>query len=175
MSLWIVCLARDVATAAHRGGKPRKYTGLPYITHPREVAYLCTKHDLPDEVIAAAWLHDTLEDTELQLIDLVHQFPADVVANVVYMTDAATDGNRATRKAAECARLATGTPDQQSLKLADLIDNTASIVEHDPKFAKTYLAEKRALLDALTDAKPSIRTEAETVWAAAMDRLGLQR
>lgn len=173
MTLWIVVRARDVATVAHEG-QTRKYTGRPYVEHCREVAYLCLKHGLPDEVIAAAWLHDTLEDTDVELIDLVRVFPADVVANVVYMTDAATEGNRATRKAAECARLATGSPDQQSLKLADLIDNTSSIVEHDPKFAKTYLVEKRALLDALTDAKPSIRTEAETVWQAAMDRLGLQ-
>ncbi|KCB25989.1 hypothetical protein L544_3266 [Bordetella hinzii OH87 BAL007II] len=36
--------------------------------------------------------------------------------------------------------------------MADLISNTSSIVQHDPKFAEVYLEEKRLLLDVLTKA-----------------------
>jgi hypothetical protein len=45
----------------------------------------------------------------------------------------------------------------QTIKCADLISNTSSIVMHDPKFAITYLAEKRALLDAMVLAHPRLR------------------
>jgi hypothetical protein len=45
----------------------------------------------------------------------------------------------------------------QTIKCADLISNTASIALHDPKFAVVYLAEKRALLDVLTQAHPQLR------------------
>jgi hypothetical protein len=44
----------------------------------------------------------------------------------------------------------------QTIKCADLISNTSSIVKHDPKFAVTYLEEKRLLLDAMTKADPRL-------------------
>jgi (p)ppGpp synthase/HD superfamily hydrolase len=170
-----------LAHAAHRfakvahAGQTRKYMGDPYYEHVRAVARICAIHGLPVHIVAAACLHDTVEDTPVTLEVLAQMFPPDVVAAVAYMTDQCHDGNRRERKTAECARLATGTPEQQSLKLADLIDNTASIVEHDPKFAKTYLVEKRALLDALTSAWPSIRAEAEATYAAAVEKLEASR
>jgi guanosine-3',5'-bis(diphosphate) 3'-pyrophosphohydrolase len=159
-----------VARDAH-AGILRKYIKTPYIEHPRAVAKIVNRHGLPPHIVAAALLHDVVEDTPVTLDHLATVFPPDVVAAVAYMTDQSHDGNRRERKAAECARLATGTPEQQSLKLADLIDNTASIVDHDPKFARTYLAEKRALLDALTGAWPSIRAEAEAAYTAAIEKL----
>jgi len=58
----------------------------------------------------------------------------------------------------------------QTIKVADLISNTGSIVEHDPKFAVTYLEEKRLLLDVLTNADPrllSIARELSTQKVAA--------
>ena len=52
------------------------------------------------------------------------------------------------------------TPEAKTIKLADLIDNTKSIVEHDPRFAKVYLEEKRLLLEVLKDGD-------ETLWQQA--------
>jgi guanosine-3',5'-bis(diphosphate) 3'-pyrophosphohydrolase len=65
-------------------------------------------------------------------------------------------GNRAERKAASRARLAAAPGWVQTIKCADLISNTSSIVKHDPKFAVTYLEEKRLLLDVLTKADPRL-------------------
>jgi len=45
--------------------------------------------------------------------------------------------------------LSTASPEAQTVKLADLISNTRSIVEHDPVFAKVYMREKLLLLDVL--------------------------
>ena len=61
-------------------------------------------------------------------------------------------GNRAQRKAASRNRLASASAEIQTIKCADLISNTASIVQHDAKFAEIYLEEKRLLLDVLAKA-----------------------
>ena len=44
----------------------------------------------------------------------------------------------------------------QTIKCADLISNTSSIVDHDRVFAKVYLAEKRLTLEVLTAADPRL-------------------
>ena len=54
------------ATAAHAAiGQKRKYSGDDYIVHPARVASIVTRHGGTDEMIAAAWLHDTVEDTDV--------------------------------------------------------------------------------------------------------------
>jgi (p)ppGpp synthase/HD superfamily hydrolase len=76
------------------------------------------------------------------------------VANLVEMlTDVSkpSDGNRKIRKAIDCEHTAKASPQAKTIKLADLIDNTKTIVAFDPEFAKIYLAEKRLLLDVLVD------------------------
>ena len=61
----IVEKARVFATAAHAAvGQLRKYTFEPYIVHPAEVfAIVSTVDGATEEMMAAAWLHDTVEDT----------------------------------------------------------------------------------------------------------------
>lgn len=139
------------AIYAH-GEQIRKYTGEPYWKHCAEVAAIVqTAPGCSWEMIAAAWLHDVLEDTDHTADDIREQF-GDVVATLVEaLTDTPTKPglNRATRKALDRARLAAASPEVQTIKLADLISNTASIVKHDPGFAKLYLKEKAALLDVM--------------------------
>ena len=51
------------ATKAHAGAK-RKGTGIPYIVHPIEAAAIASSMTTDEELLAAAVLHDVLEDTE---------------------------------------------------------------------------------------------------------------
>lgn len=106
-------------------------------------------------VIAAAWLHDVLEDTKVTYGLLGSEFNLVVADYVLALTDS-TEGNRATRKAADRARLAAAPPEVQTIKLADLIDNTASITHHDPKFNEVYLEEKLLLLEVMTQGEPTL-------------------
>jgi guanosine-3',5'-bis(diphosphate) 3'-pyrophosphohydrolase len=69
--------------------------------------------------------------------------------------------NRKARKAQDRVRLSQAPADVQTVKVADMIDNTESIVAHDPKFAKLYLEEKRLLLEVLTKADPKLVTIAK--------------
>jgi hypothetical protein len=70
-------------------------------------------------------------------------------------------GNRAERKVREKDRLAKISADAQTIKVADLIDNTKSIVERDPGFAKVYLKEKAAVLAVMTKADPRLLAKAK--------------
>ncbi|HJQ76992.1 MAG TPA: bifunctional (p)ppGpp synthetase/guanosine-3',5'-bis(diphosphate) 3'-pyrophosphohydrolase [Acidimicrobiia bacterium] len=64
--------AHEVAARAHEG-QVRK-TGDPYITHPTTVAYMLAQYGLDADTVAAALLHDTVEDTPLTLTEVERQF-----------------------------------------------------------------------------------------------------
>ena len=141
------------ATQAHAGQK-RKYTGDDYIVHPIAVAKLVADNGGTENQIMAALLHDTIEDTGVTYGDVRRAFGKEVAGLVLELTDEFTtemypDDNRAQRKAWENARLADVSIEAKLIKLCDMIDNTSSIVEHDPGFAKVYLGEKLALYSAM--------------------------
>ncbi|HET7035071.1 MAG TPA: bifunctional (p)ppGpp synthetase/guanosine-3',5'-bis(diphosphate) 3'-pyrophosphohydrolase [Thermomicrobiaceae bacterium] len=72
MDLSLVRHAYDVADLAHTGKLRR--SGEPYICHPTEVAIILAEMQLDPETLAAALLHDVIEDTELTREDLAAEF-----------------------------------------------------------------------------------------------------
>lgn len=143
--------ARVFANRSH-AGQFRKYTSEPYIVHPHNVAAIvrCVRHS--PEMLAAAWLHDVVEDCGVKQDTITQLFGEQVSSMVHRLTHQLThaDGNRAFRMAHEAIRLGGALSDTQTVKLADLIDNSSSIMQYDPDFAKRYLKEKRQLLRVLT-------------------------
>jgi (p)ppGpp synthase/HD superfamily hydrolase len=145
-------------SGAHRT-QLRKYTGEPYFVHLDEVAKLCARHGCNKHTVAAAYLHDTIEDQNVSYDDIHGLFGREVADLVWALTDEATvhgGPNREQRKKLDRERLALAPADAQSIKCADLISNTSSIARHDKNFARTYLPEKRATLTVLTRAKPRL-------------------
>lgn len=153
----------------------RRYTGNPYSDHLAEVAGIVAtvagdniRWDVVDGVqgridrmIAVAWLHDCVEDQGVVEADLIERFGLLVARGVMLLSDL-EQGKRAERKAASRARLAAAPGWVQTIKVADLISNTSSIVQNDPKFAVTYLEEKRLMLNALTHADERLVAVART-------------
>ena len=155
--------AREFAEAAHASiDQRRKYTGEPYIAHPAAVVDLVRSVPHTEAMICAAWLHDTVEDTPITLDEIERVFGFDVATLVEMLTDVSkrSDGNRKARKAIDRAHTAQASPAAKTIKLADLIDNTRSIVERDPEFAKVYLAEKALLIEVLRDGDPALWAKA---------------
>lgn len=77
--------ARLLATEAHAG--VFRADGQPYITHPAAVVRWLAARGASPEVLATAWLHDTVEDTHLTLDDLLwFGFPVIVVDAVDAVT-----------------------------------------------------------------------------------------
>ena len=160
-----ILTAEAFATAAHGAiNQRRKYSGAPYIMHPESVARIVqTVEWHTAEMVCAAWLHDVLEDTQVELPDLERFFGSTIGTMVYRLTDCGQHfGNRRHRKAVDRQRLAESSREVQTIKVADLIDNTPSIIANDPDFAKVYVREKRALLDVLNLADADLKTRA---WA----------
>jgi (p)ppGpp synthase/HD superfamily hydrolase len=140
------------AADAHRY-QTRKYTGEPYVNHPIAVASLVESVGGAVPLQIAALLHDTIEDCGVEADKISQVFGAEVARLVVELTDVSkpSDGNRARRKAIDREHSANASADAKTIKLADLIDNTFSITEHDEGFAKVYMVEKALLLPFLKD------------------------
>ena len=160
----IVQKAQVYAMAAHASVKQlRKYTNEPYIVHPGEVASIVASvPGATQEMVAAAWLHDVVEDTGCTFTDVHMAFGIDITTLVGWLTDVSKpeDGNRARRKAIDREHTAQAPAAAQTVKLADLISNSRSIMAHDPQFAVVYLAEKRLLLEVLTKGDTGLHARA---------------
>lgn len=161
--------AREFAILWH-GEQKRKYTGEPYWHHCRDVANLVRIVSKDEELLAAAWLHDTLEDTPATLQVLESVFGMAVSSLVEAVTDMFTptaypDVNRASRKKMEALRLGGVSVEAKTLKLADMISNTSTIQKFDPGFARVYLQEKKFLL-------PHLKGGDEGLFKMAMGTVG---
>jgi (p)ppGpp synthase/HD superfamily hydrolase len=165
----IVEKSRVFATAAHAAaGQVRKYTFEPYIVHPAEVVSIVKTVPHTSEMLAAAWLHDVVEDTAVTIEVIRKEFGTDIADLVGWLSDVSRPehGNRAKRKELDRLHTAAAPAEVQTIKLADLISNTKSIVKHDEKFAKTYLEEKRLLLAVMHNGD-------RTLFAEAMKHVGV--
>lgn len=162
--------------AVKHAGQKRRYTNEPYLCHLIQVAAMCANFGCSRNSIKAALLHDVIEDTDATYAEVKEVVGDEVATIIVALTDCSAGcGNRETRKRIDRARLAIAGREAQEVKLADLMDNTVSIVEHDPNFAKVYLQEKRLLLDVMQDCNPTMKKGAEEVWAKAMEQMERSR
>ena len=145
--------AKFFAEVAH-AGQTRKYSNDPYITHPIRVSEIVAHNGGTDDMVAAALLHDVVEDTPVTHDEIRIKFGT-VVGDLVFgLTDVdLSKGNRKTRKALDRDRIANASADVQLIKLADFIDNTGSIVRNDPNFDQLYLQEKSQMLEVMDKVK----------------------
>lgn len=151
------------ATKAH-AGQVRKYTGEPYINHPVAVASIVATVNHTPEMIAAAYLHDTVEDCGVTLAEIKERFGGKVATLVAYLSNISTPyhGNRAARKALDLQHTALAPAEAKTIKLADLIDNTKTISAFDPGFWQIYRKEKKRLLEVLKEGDPVLWAHAAT-------------
>ena len=107
-----VAAARALATKAHEGQTDK--AGLPYITHPERVA---SRLDSP-ELQVIGWLHDTVEDTSITVLDIAEHFGPETAAAVdaISRRDGEPWLDYLDRVAAN--------PMARQVKISDLIDNS---------------------------------------------------
>ena len=152
--------------AIWHGGQVRKYTdSVPYFTHPIRVAKMVAEVGATDEMIAAALLHDTVEDCGVTLKEIAEKFSPMVALLVSGLTDISKpeDGNRACRKEIDRQHMAVQPAEVKTIKLADLIDNSESIAKYDPEFANVYMREKSLLLEVLIEGNPVLYARAKSI------------
>lgn len=149
---------RDFADKAHNDQK-RKYTPERYIVHPIRVMLICKEYTDDINILAAALLHDVLEDTpvdkeELKQFLMQIMTPVNSITTLNYvieLTDVYTKEdypqlNRKKRKAKEAERLEKTSSESQTIKYADIIDNSMEIANYDTDFAPLFLSECKNIL-----------------------------
>ena len=171
--------ALDVAASMHTGQK-RKFADLPYISHPKRVAQIVKKykqsHKLK-ELMSAAYLHDTAEDTWLN-IQHIRQLFGGLVASLV--SELTTDDKQKEKLGKEeyLAQKMTGMSDWALvLKLADRLDNVYDLKSAEDKFAEKTIRQTDYILNHLEKNRKLTKTQKELVDAikskidAARERL----
>jgi len=172
----LVQRASQYATQVHtQVGQLRKYTQQPYQVHLKAVAQMVAEISDDEEMIAAAWLHDTVEDTEATFQDIELEFGTEVADLVSQLTDVSktADGNRAVRKAIDRAHLALASPRAKTIKLADLIDNCRDITRNDENFARVFVTEMAALLEVLDGGDVVLYKRAHKTLRTSLEKLDM--
>ena len=118
--------ALEFAAAQHRGQR-RDADKAPFILHPLEVAQLLKAHDYPDPVIAAAVLHDIVEDTRVSSAELEKRFGAEVAALVRAVSEPSTTGSYRVRKARLRAAVAEADGNAVAIYAADKVAKTREL------------------------------------------------
>lgn len=128
--------AMDFAYESHKG-QMRKYGGREYIKHPQEVAALVSlmRDSTPDE-IAAAWLHDVVEDCGVPIGEIDRRFGKTVASYVWDLTHEFTPESypgmkRRDRKVEEHKRIAKLGEKPLRIKLIDCFCNLTDCIEFD--------------------------------------------
>jgi guanosine-3',5'-bis(diphosphate) 3'-pyrophosphohydrolase len=124
-------LNRAYVYAMKAHGEQKRASGDPYFSHPLEVAAILTDHKLDDATIAAALLHDTIEDTEATRTEIDQLFGEDIGTLVEGLT---------------------------KLKKLDLVTREAKQAENLRKLLLAIAADVRVLLVKLADRLHNMRT-----------------
>jgi len=152
----IVQQAELIARAAH---KDQKYGEQPYSVHLEDVVRRVKQITTDPEIIAAAWLHDTVEDSPEVTIDDIRRLFGTRVADMVWAVTA--HGSDRAEKIASVIDKIANTPGADFVKSADRLSNaSASKAEKKMALYNMYRDEQailgpvlgsNALVDELTE------------------------
>lgn len=157
----LIIKAAQLAAGWH-AGTYRKYNGKPYIVHPIRVANAVILSDIASETtVAAAYLHDVVEDCDVSTEQIVYRFNYDICVLVTELTNNSKyclpkGSSRAERKAFDLKRISTVSREAKIIKIFDRIDNLNDFpLDNDEatKFLKrVYLGESYQLYQVVKDA-----------------------
>lgn len=179
----------EAFTDKAHGDQMRKYAPQDrYIVHPMRVMRICQAYTQSLPVLAAAILHDVLEDTAVTkgelsafLSNIMPAREAErtlqlvVELTDVYVKTSYPEWNRRKRKAAELKRIMQNSPEAQTIKYADILDNCQGMSEQDTDFAPVFLRECRQLLKSMDKGNPELKQRAENVVAEELAALEQRR
>lgn len=149
----LIMRAARLACRCH-AGQVRKYHGRPYIEHPARVAAraMFLEDSTPEEV-AAAWLHDVLEDCAVTADDLRSEgIPESTIVLVQELTNPSQSHphlRRRQRKEIDRQHLSHVSREAKRIKLIDRIDNLGDLQACDADFRGLYVAESVLLAKSL--------------------------
>jgi (p)ppGpp synthase/HD superfamily hydrolase len=123
----LVRAAYETASVAHDGQVRNGSGGLPYIEHPAAVAARLEQHGYDDEVIAAALLHDVVEDSGTTVEDLREEFGDRVAGLVAALSDDESIADYRKRKDEHRARVRRFDGDAFAIYGSDKLTNSSTL------------------------------------------------
>lgn len=124
--LALITRAAHFACEAHTNHRRKGDAAEPYVNHLAEVAMLLAQTGADASLIAAGYLHDTLEDTEVIFEELARQFDDDIAQLVQDVTD--DDSlSRSVQKALQIERAPQLAVRVQMLRISDKISNLRAL------------------------------------------------
>lgn len=172
----IVSRAAAFARNAHAGQTRKGAAKEPYITHAEEVADFVARHGGDEIAVAAAWLHDTVEDCAVAPADLVRLFGAEVAGVVAELTDDKSLP-KARRKELQVITAPKKSERAALVKLGDKASNVRSVGRSRPEDwdlprCRAYVDWAGAVAAGLPQALPDAREELALAMAETRARLG---
>jgi guanosine-3',5'-bis(diphosphate) 3'-pyrophosphohydrolase len=163
--------AIDFAAAKHRNQRRKDEEASPYINHPIALTrVLKVEAGVADiDVLCAAVLHDTIEDTETTSAELETAFGAAIARIVAEVTDDKTL-DKAERKRLQVEHAAHISPAAKLVKLADKICNLRDMIDAPPanwdlKRRQEYFDWAKAVVDRLRGTHPKLEALFDTAYA----------
>lgn len=148
-------------------GQTRKFDGEPYVKHPKRVAEILRKYKDSKEIyalVAAANMHDTLEDTTATEKQLRRKFGRLVTSLVKELS---SDKEEMVKQGGKRKYLANKTQNMSSwalvIKLADRLDNVSDFATASPEFVKNYRKQTNYILDELEKKRKLSNTQKSLV------------
>jgi (p)ppGpp synthase/HD superfamily hydrolase len=123
----LIARALARATAAHAGQIRNGSGGLPYIEHPRMVAATLAARDYPETTLAAALLHDVVEDSDTTVAELRAEFGDPVADLVAALSDDESIKDYRARKDEHRGRVAAVGGDALAIYGADKLTNLTTL------------------------------------------------
>lgn len=139
------------AFAAHEGERSH---GATRSDHPRAVAALLAARGAGDEIVAAALLHDVLEDTSVTRHELQREFGAHITDLVAHLSEDPSIEPYAERKARLRQQVADAGPEAAAIFLADKLARLQALERTGSSIEPEKLAHYRATLELLSRAHP---------------------
>lgn len=157
----VILKAAAFARQAHAGQR-RNYSDRPFVVHPARVAGRVAAHPRATEaMVAAAFLHDVVEDTRNSLADVADEFGPEVARLVNELTNPSIGMKAPRRERDQLDRehLAVVSAEAKIIKLLDRIDNLQEMAEAPRGFVRKYCEESRLLAEVIGDADPELKAE----------------
>ena len=168
--------ALDFAAHKHKNQRRKGHDALPYINHPIElVTLLWQKGGVRDEmVIAAALLHDTVEDTDTTFDELEREFGRDIRDLVAEVTDDKALP-KAQRKQLQIDHAPTLSPRARLVKLADKIANLRDMLVAPPanwsnERKLEYVKWGKQVIDPIRGTHPELEALFDEVYRQGVER-----
>lgn len=153
--------AKQFAEDAHKG-QWRKFEGQPFVSHPKSVAdSVKSLPDSSDEMVAAALLHDTVEDTEATLEEIEDSFGETVASLVGELTTDKEKRDEFGKAKYLGYKMAEMSTKALTIKLLDRWDNVNEIEETPEDFRTRYSRETRETISILEENR--ILTEVQSL------------